>query len=38
MLRMWWVSFVTGCIVGAVLGILLLALAIAGAEEKHGKR
>lgn len=38
-IRMWWVSFLTGCLVGAVAAIMIFAIIIAGAEDEgHGKR
>ena len=34
---MWWVSFVSGCVVGAVLGVLFLAMVIASGDDRHGR-
>ena len=35
---MWWVSFVSGCVVGAVAAVMLFALVICAEDEKDGRR
>ena len=35
---MWWVGFVAGGVIGALMGFMLCALMIAAGDERHGKR
>ncbi len=38
-IRMWWVSFLSGCLVGGVAALFLIAIIIVGTEEdRHGRR
>jgi len=34
---MWWVSFVSGCIVGALLAALIIVLVICAGDDRHGR-